>query len=76
MLVAIRDFIQNQKMVTLSQLQREFNMHSEVLEPILALLMQRQEIRQLDVEYCKKQCQDCETPQYLSLAWPKIFCEF
>ncbi len=64
MLVAIRDFIQNQKMVTFSQLQREFNMGSQALEPILALLMQRQEIRQLDVEYCKKQCQDCETPQY------------
>ncbi len=64
MLVAIRDFIQNQKMVTFSQLQREFNMGSEALEPILALLMQRQEIRQLDVEYCKKQCQDCETLQY------------
>lgn len=64
MLKAIRSFIQTQHMVTQLQLQREFNLNSDVLEPILALLIQRQEVRLLDVEYCKKQCQDCETPQY------------
>lgn len=64
MLVAIRSYIQHQQMVTQAQLQREFNVNADALEPILALLMQRQEIRQVDVEYCKKQCQDCETPLY------------
>lgn len=64
MLAAIRSFIQTHHMVTPSQLKREFEVSEDTLEPILNLLIARQEVQKVDVDYCKKDCQDCETPVY------------
>ena len=64
MLAAIRQFIQEQKIVTETQLLRQFNIELSVLEPMLAILEQRQEIAKMKQDVCQKQCQDCESPNY------------
>lgn len=64
MLAAIREFIQEQKIVTETQLLRQFNIEFSALEPMLAILEQRQEIAKMEQDVCQKQCQDCESPHY------------
>jgi hypothetical protein len=69
MLSNIREFIQQNQMVTQEQLAREFQISYSALEPILDLLILRQEIRKIEGELCGKRCGDCEAPIYYE--WQK-----
>jgi hypothetical protein len=64
MLGNIRNYIQKSQMVSQEQLMREFDIKASALEPILELLVQRKEIRQIEGDLCGKRCQDCQGPIY------------
>ena len=67
MLTAIRHYIQENRMVSQAQLLRQFQLETSALEPMLIILMQRQEIKQIDPDLCHEQCADCESPIYYEL---------
>lgn len=70
MLAAIRQFIKEQNMVTETQILRQFKIELSALEPMLAILEQRQEIEKMTQDVCQKQCQDCESPNYYAWIGP------
>lgn len=67
MLAAIRNFIQDQKIVTERQLVLHFKIEASAIQPMLAILQQRHEIEVIQQDVCRQDCQDCENPIYY--AW-------
>lgn len=64
MLIAIRQYIQQQKLVTLKQLERHFQVSSLVMQPILEILKERHDIQEVTKELCSSDCGECENPRY------------
>lgn len=69
MLSVIRDYIQQEKCVSQEQLCREFDMSDSAIEPILQLLVERNEIHKIEGDLCGTRCQDCAGPIYYE--WKK-----
>lgn len=64
MLIAIRCYIQKHQMVTQMQLERHFQISSQVLHPMLDILKARHDIQEVTADGCAADCHDCETPRY------------
>ena len=64
MLKAIHEYIKEQRLVSFKELGINFDMTPEALEPIIARLIARGDIREAAQSSCKELCQDCESPRY------------
>lgn len=72
MFIAIRQYIQKQKMVTQMELERHFQLSSLVLEPILEILKERNDIQEVTEELCSSDCGECENPRYYEWTGPAL----
>jgi hypothetical protein len=62
MLLQIRDFIQRERVVSTQQINREFHLDDQALEPMLAIWVRRGIIRRCDEKQdCQSSCVGCQT---------------
>jgi FeoC like transcriptional regulator len=72
MFIAIRQYIQKQKMVTQMQVERHFQLSPMVLQPILDILKSRHDIQEMTEERCASDCGECENPRYFEWIGPEL----
>ncbi|NBX84224.1 MAG: hypothetical protein EBQ95_01285 [Gammaproteobacteria bacterium] len=72
MFIAIREYIQKQKLVTQIQLERHFQLSTIVIGPILDILKARHDIQEITEERCSSDCGDCENPRYFEWIGPEL----
>ncbi len=70
MLLAIRNYMQHNRVVSVEQLSREFRIAAEALEPIMAIWINKALIRKLSQkEGCGTSCRGCQPTPIAYYEW-------
>jgi len=69
-LLALRDFIQDQQRVSIEQLSREFRVAEEALEPMVALWIKKGYVRRSNsADDCTLACRTCQPRRLVYYEW-------
>lgn len=70
MLLQLRDYIKKQKLVSIAQMTREFNIDTQALKPMMEILIKKGIVRkEQKIASCTDLCSSCKMGDAIYYSW-------